>query len=57
MPMTVGAHLADVLELLGAHIVSVDNERLVKGVQQLAQLLVVCGREDVGRFRQGSASN
>lgn len=36
-------HLADVLELLGAHIVSVHNERLVKGVQVLAQLVVVCG--------------
>lgn len=34
-------HRTDVRHLLGAHIVSVYNERLVKGVQVVAQAVVV----------------
>ena len=32
---------ADVLELLGSHIVGMDKEELVVGVEQVAQLLIV----------------
>ncbi len=35
-------HLADVLELHGADIVSAHNEGLLKGIQVLAEPVVVC---------------